>query len=278
MEERVAFMMKNLERQLDDGDFDVDVFGFSRGAASATLFLNKIQEKINEGKDKRYQKINLRFTAIFDQVPSKRSMGGQFSGRTLDTIGYLGSLTFWSPDTYARNANNRGFTLNKDMKFEYRPLHLVSLDEQRKEFAVTDLNGVLPLDAKNRALQVGFVGVHSDIGGGYGGSIFEFIAREFVYEKSKEYGLSLWDEDGYAKLDAEFRPIYEKYKKGFRDSKGNRQLSWIEAWPHESDKAIFNGDEPRHLPQDLLLHESVDWFMHVPDNSILGYTKLRPGN
>lgn len=274
MEERVDWMIRHLEEQLNKGDFDVDVFGFSRGAASATLFLNKIQEKINEGKDERYKKINFRFIVLFDQVPSVGV--ARIGGRFLDTIAYFLTFTFWSPNTHDRHAEDKGFTLTKDMKFQFQPLHLIAIDEQRKEFAVSDVNKDLPEDAKNRALQVGFMGVHSDIGGGYGGSLFEFITRQFVYEKSKEYGLSIWDEEKFAELQSKYRDLYNKYKKGFRDSSGRRQLPWLTVWPHDSDSWKFNGHEPRHFPEDMLIHESVDWFLKMPSNSIKGHRKLNP--
>ncbi|RMD83196.1 MAG: hypothetical protein D6820_02625 [Lentisphaerae bacterium] len=152
--------------------------------------MNKIQQKINEGKDERYKKIKFRFIVLFDQVPSVGV--ARIGGRFLDAIIYLVTFGCVNRNIYDLYAEDKGFTLTKEMKFQFQPLHLIAIDEQRKVFAVSDVNKWLPKDAKNRALQVGFMGVHSDIGGGYGGSLFELITRQFVYEKSKEYGLSIW--------------------------------------------------------------------------------------
>jgi hypothetical protein len=184
MEGRAEHMMIQLEKRLKSGDKVVDLFGFSRGAATATLFLNMIQEKIDSGNPD-YAGIDVRYVALFDQVPSRMGAVRQAAGRAVDTLGYLGSFTFSSPDVYARNAGNSSFTLPNGMKFKIPPLHLVSIDEQRKEFAVSDLKG---------ARQVGLKGVHSDVGGGYGGRFFEYIALRYVYEDQKKMGLDLFDE------------------------------------------------------------------------------------
>jgi uncharacterized protein (DUF2235 family) len=63
MSDRVDFMLKNLEKQLRAGDKTVDVFGFSRGSATTTVFLQRIQERIESG-DQLYQDIEVRFVAV----------------------------------------------------------------------------------------------------------------------------------------------------------------------------------------------------------------------
>ncbi len=254
MEARVDFMMEELKKNLQNKDKVVDLFGFSRGAASATLFLNRIQEKIDSG-DPLYQGINVRFVSLIDQVPTKRNIAGQTVGRSFDTLGYACSLTFWSPDTFARNANNEGFSLPKGMAFQFRPLHLVSIDEMRKEFACSDIEG---------ALQIGFRGVHSNLGAGYGGSLFEFITREFIIEKSQADGLDLFEAKKYTQYDGPYRPIYNNYRNNF--IKGH--LTKIPLLPTDNSDVIFNDNEPRHLPKNLIIHPSAYWFIGSPYNSI----------
>ncbi len=58
MEGRVDWMLKNLEKELEKGDNIVDVFGFSRGAATGTLFLNKIKERM-DSSDPKYAKYKI---------------------------------------------------------------------------------------------------------------------------------------------------------------------------------------------------------------------------
>ncbi|CAM2009692.1 phospholipase effector Tle1 domain-containing protein [Acanthopleuribacter pedis] len=264
MEERVQDMLNNLENELRKGDKVVDVFGFSRGAASATLFLNKIQSKI-DAKDELYKDIKVRFVTLFDQVPSKRGAIRQTLGSGADYLGAIVTLKFWQPNSYARNANNEGFTLPKNMTFIHQPIHLISIDEQRKEFAVSDLQG---------ALQVGFRGVHSNVGGGYGGSIFEFIARQFVIDMSEHYGLTLWDETKLASMGEDYRETYEQYKQYFY-IQGRGVKKRLKDSPTDNGKWYFNDGEYRHLPKNLVIHPSAMWFSEKPKNPMrYKYLKL----
>jgi hypothetical protein len=247
------------------------------------LFLNKIQDKVDSG-DPLYQGIDVRLVALYDNVPSDMFIGHQLVGRSLDTVGYLGSLTLWSPDTYARNANDSEFLLPKGMKFKFKPYHLVALDEQRKEFAVTDLQG---------ADQEGLKGVHSNVGGGYGGSLFEMIARNAVLDRAQGFGLNIFRRDvielnasqNYARQGqyASDRVTYETYMKTFGKQRVSpsaysdlRKLfkergvlpNLIDLAPTDNSKKMFNDNEPRHLPEGLTLHPSVMWFLQNPLNAM----------
>jgi len=104
MEARVDWMIENLEKQLRLGDNVVDLFGFSRGSASASRFLNAIQAKI-ESKDPLYIDIEIRFVALFDQVPSKASVTKQVVSSALDALGHGITISEWQPHPSARNAN-----------------------------------------------------------------------------------------------------------------------------------------------------------------------------
>jgi hypothetical protein len=277
MDDRVGYMMAELEKRLDANDKDVDVFGFSRGAASATLFLNKIQEKVNGGNPK-YAGINIRYVALFDQVPSSMGITHQLGGRALDTAGYslglagagLGrvvSLGFWkppvwTPDVYARNANSEGFNFPKGMTFADKPLHLVALDEQRKEFAVSDLQG---------ARQIGFKGVHSDVGGGYGGTFFEYITLRKVFEDQKSLGLNLFNEAvlfSNTPTDRSPQSMEERWGQLYRDCRSGAQSAKLGYTAWDNSAAKFNDGEPRHLPAGMAIDPSVWWFSQAPKNRI----------
>lgn len=292
MTARADYMMERLEEQLKAGDNVVDVMGFSRGAATATLFLNKIQEKKDAG-DPLYANINVRNVVLFDQVPSDMSLSHQVTGRTLDTVGYIATDGLWVPDTYARNANDSEFLLPSGMKFHHPPLHLVALDEQRKEFAVSDLEG---------ATQIGLRGVHSNVGGGYGGSIFETIAREVAIEYTERHGSRVFDRgllnasiqtnlrtdaaraahtDAMSLYDAKASKTGERMH-GFLahpSTYNYDQYGWarwlkphyaplLTAIPTDNSAAGFNDNERRHLPASLLLHPSVFWFDSDPKNGM----------
>ena len=75
--------------------------------------------------------------------------------------------------------------LPQGMHFEVTPLHLVAMDNHRKEFAVSDLIG---------ARQIGFAGGHSDFGGSYGGFL-EYITLNYVIDDQRKFGLNLFNRD-----------------------------------------------------------------------------------
>jgi Uncharacterized alpha/beta hydrolase domain (DUF2235) len=135
--------------------------------------------------------------------------------------------------------------------------HLVSLDEQRREFAVTDLQG---------ALQVGFRGVHANVGGGEKDDFFAYITRRFVYEKAKEAGV-VFDEKKWAKADRTFTSMYDSY---------DREIQPFRYYLEPTDNSAIHWDdnERRQLPKGLLLHKSVKWFSSKPKNSIKDYGYL----
>ncbi|MDE0837754.1 MAG: DUF2235 domain-containing protein, partial [Kiritimatiellae bacterium] len=201
-----------------------------------------------------------RFVSLFDQVPSKlgltRSLcssvlNASLSGITLGALGY---------NPYERVSDSSGdfsFTLPKGMTFENQPLHLVALDEQRREFAVTDVQG---------ALQVGFRGVHSNVGGGYNNDFLAYISRRFVYDKAKKAGLEFFDEK-WAASDPLWEALYDYHSSGMA---GDR----LSISPTDNSAVHWDDKEKRRLPKDMLLHQSVNWFDSAPKNSIKGYGYL----
>jgi hypothetical protein len=200
---------------------------------------------------------------FFDQVPSKELMvtGAVRSG--IDYVFYVPSNVFGKgdPNHYERSASKEKCQLPASMTFSVTPLHVVSIDEQRKELAVTDLHG---------ARQVGVRGVHSDVGGGYGGNFFEFIARELVVEYSVGSELDLFNEKDLAVYDGRWRVIYDGFSRADRE---RRRRSQLPMKPTDNSKFQFNDGEVRELPEDLQLHPSVKWFREPPANTIQKYNE-----
>jgi hypothetical protein len=262
MKARTDWMIANLESQLATGDKVVDVFGFSRGSATASYFLNRIQEQVNAGNP-LYKDINIRFVALFDQVPSKLGMGRTMGSAGLNVAFSVASIGFIGYNPYNRICDKSGefsFTLPKGMK-PGTMLHLVALDEQRREFAVTDIQG---------ALQVGFRGVHSDDGGGYENNFFEYITRRFVYERAKAAGLQFFDSKYHALNPNAMVALYDQYAKDF--SSGT--LPQLGIYPTDNSALIWDDNEKRRLPKGMFLHPSIQWFSTPPANSIKGYQYL----
>ncbi len=66
-EARISDMMEHLRTQIKNGDCDVDVFGFSRGAAQAREFVYRVHGE--------YPDLKIRFLGIFDTVLSTPNPG-----------------------------------------------------------------------------------------------------------------------------------------------------------------------------------------------------------
>jgi hypothetical protein len=134
----------------------VDIIGFSRGAALALAFANRLaQESSNEGA------VPVRFLGLFDVV-------GAF-GIPFD----LGPLRFQQV--------NVGYALTLPPTVQYC-FHAMALDERRQTFALTRVDG---------AHEVWFRGAHSDIGGGNGNVGLNMIALAWMVRKGLACGLPL---------------------------------------------------------------------------------------
>ncbi|MFV1993309.1 MAG: phospholipase effector Tle1 domain-containing protein [Acidiferrobacterales bacterium] len=119
----------------------LDVFGFSRGAASARHFVNmvkylKIPDKTNGG----FHDIELRFLGIFDTVGSFGIPGNKY---------------------------DEGMDYHLDREFVKRTVHLTAEHEKRGLFDLTSIKKNKSEPLPGNCLEKSFPGAHSDVGGGY---------------------------------------------------------------------------------------------------------------
>lgn len=134
---RVAEAMKRVERKFSQGDFVIDVVGFSRGAAIALHFVNELAEVgALPGPNGEKVKARVRFLGLWDVVAA---------------FGIPRSIGFLQFQKI-----NLGWHLTLP-KIVDHCFHAIALDERRESFRVTRVDG---------AYEVWFRGVHSDIGGG----------------------------------------------------------------------------------------------------------------
>jgi hypothetical protein len=128
----------------------IDIFGFSRGAATARAFINRLHELKKMPANGYWRKeqvtIEVRFCGLFDTVGSIIQPGGDYNG---------------------------GFNLNLGRVSAKAVYHLTAYHEYREYFPISSLkteSGRLP--AAHFAEEC-LPGAHSDIGGGYGGDNIE---------------------------------------------------------------------------------------------------------
>jgi len=137
----------------------VDIIGFSRGCVAAIDFANKIREWERDHRVPAAKRTRLRFAGLLDAV---------------DAIG-LPPID-WDPFYYKHLPTGAaGFS---------SAVHAVALHETRRSFQVMDVRGVHET--------VGFIGNHSDIGGGYRSTGLSDIVLAFIYRKAAAAGVA-WD-------------------------------------------------------------------------------------
>jgi uncharacterized protein (DUF2235 family) len=148
-------------------DRTVDVIGFSRGAALALHFCNKLAKGVEVKGEAEKVKPKIRFLGVWDVVPS---------------FGLPGILV--SP----LNEINIGWDLDVPSCVEHC-FHAMALDERRGAF------NVYRLDPENDdAPQIEerwFRGVHSDVGGGNGNVLLGNISLTWMLEQAHATGLPI---------------------------------------------------------------------------------------
>jgi uncharacterized protein (DUF2235 family) len=151
---RIRQMMERLENNFEAGDQEIDVIGFSRGAALAISFANEIARKLPT--------VSIRFIGVWDIV-------GEFG--------------------VAGEHINAGHNLNMPPNVQHC-YHAMALDECRAFFQLTRLTGT-GVNEAGRLVEVWFRGVHSDIGGGNGNFGLNCIALNWMYENARRHNLKI---------------------------------------------------------------------------------------
>jgi len=146
---RVHEGLQQLSDNFAAGDAEIDIVGFSRGAALAVDFANRVNQLPGHP--------TVRFLGIWDCVPS-------FGVATID-LDPTWELEL--PDNVAKC------------------YHAMALEERRQTFHLHRLSArVEDADAEGRLFEVWFRGVHSDVGGGNDNSALSSIALNWMLQKA----------------------------------------------------------------------------------------------
>ena len=186
---RIDEMYDELCDNWEQGDHVIDIVGFSRGAALAVHFANKVGDegvKLSDGGAEKNCRV--RFLGVWDIV-------GSF-GLSFDTFVNFQDINLgWDIDTIHDCVENCS--------------HAMALDERRETFAVTRLD---PDNKYNNIEEAWFRGVHSDIGGGNGNEARSNIALQWMLAQARKCGLSFNETKArlprYSKTDR-FSAIFE---------------------------------------------------------------------
>ncbi len=162
-QERIDEARKSLFANFSSGDQEIDIVGFSRGAALALHFANTIAKegvRNPESGERLAEKSPIRFLGLWDVVAA--------FGIPID-IGIPFSRI------------NLGYRLKLPDNVKYC-FHALALDERRQTFRPTRVNG---------GYEVWFRGVHSDIGGGNDNQALSHIALRWMLRKAIKSGLPI---------------------------------------------------------------------------------------
>jgi len=147
--ELLGFMKRNVQQDLCIAKIQFDVFGFSRGAAAARHFANRVMEQD---------------PAIATAI-TKGLRGDFYDGQPSGEVRFLGLF-----DTVAAIGGISNFfdingRSNPRVKLELRPsvakkvFQITAMNEYRYNFSLNSIQGMWP--------ELALPGAHSDIGGGY---------------------------------------------------------------------------------------------------------------
>jgi uncharacterized protein (DUF2235 family) len=152
---RIRDAMEELAKNFAAGDREIDIIGFSRGAALAMHFANEIHDEMNGAE--------VRFLGIWDTVASFGLPGNDLN-------------IAWT------------LTLPANVKSCY---HAMALDERRGNFPLTRVRTAGNSTASPGTIQeVWFRGVHSDVGGGQSVGLSS-VALCWMLANAKREGLPI---------------------------------------------------------------------------------------
>lgn len=164
---RVDEMLKLCTAEFAAGEKTVDIMRFSRGAALALHFANKLSDgvRVNGGTLKAD---SIRFLGLWDTVPA---------------FGMPGVVIDWAGDV------NIGWDLDLPPHV-LRCSHALARHEHRQAFDVHRLD---PGHRRNNVHEVWFRGSHSDIGGGNSNAARNAISLRWMMEEAQRAGVPITD-------------------------------------------------------------------------------------
>ncbi len=151
------------------GTLELDVFGFSRGAAAARHFANQVLQRANGPLGALHRQRKFSPGPDFDW---DRDVVINFIG-LFDTVAAIGGWDDWADPS---DAINGGIDLYLAPDAARQVVHLVARDEYRRNFS---LNRVSPPHR-----EIVLPGAHSDLGGGY---LTESVERLYLVRPRRNW-------------------------------------------------------------------------------------------
>jgi hypothetical protein len=176
----IQYFNEEASAYINDQAMDVDIVGFSRGSAEARDFANRIAANSNNGwysysvdGVQHCQKVNFRFMGLFDTVLSTNFSDSAYNLAIPDEFAYVAQAV----------------ALN-----EHRGKTLRQLPDSTGAFPLESIMGDA-VPASVTRIELGFIGAHADIGGGFGADENQLsqVALAWMVEQAKVAGVAMGD-------------------------------------------------------------------------------------
>ena len=182
-------------------NINLDVIGFSRGAASARMFASQVQTLMTTGKRVQYRQQRGETVAsgstpwLYTNAWLKNNCNVNFNFNFMglwDTVPSYGT----SLDNDVRELSKLGKSLSIPSSFK-KVVHAVAVNEHRAHFHGRSIfdNQTQATKFANSANRVerGFLGAHSDIGGGYKEGDLSDVSLMWVIQEAKKASIKFDD-------------------------------------------------------------------------------------
>ncbi|THF64561.1 hypothetical protein E6C76_10880 [Pseudothauera nasutitermitis] len=204
-----SYFIDEAEAMEDDEVMDIDIVGFSRGAAQAREFANRLTaasividgvrfiqysatDSASGEEVTRCQPVNLRFMGLFDTVLSTDLPSG-----AAYRLGIPGEFAYVAHAVALNEYRSQPYSSDV---FGY-PFNAAFWNSTRRNLPDDLHQGGFPLESIGAGsltpdqvrIERGFIGAHADIGGGYdeGENQLSFVALNWMVEQAKKAGVNM---------------------------------------------------------------------------------------
>lgn len=271
---RIRRMYRNLCKRYHAGETDIDLIGFSRGAALAVHFANVISEHgIRNPNGRKHVGLHYDRTLGWSFRMPKADPASDVRAPHVRFLGLFDTVaSFGVPIGPFRNRPTRRWCVTTIPDNVRRSFHAMALDEVRATFALVRPNRA---QERDRHYEVWFRGVHSNIGGGYPDRGLSDIALSWMME------MYLWT------LDRECSVLTTPlaFAQALRQMEPERP-STVAAWKGTSLETLETNPDGelgrpadirrqawRAVPADALVHHSV--YRRTPNMLLDHYSSNR---
>lgn len=176
-------------------NINLDIVGFSRGAATARMFANKV-EQLMDGNNDPYVPFPAKWRETTKWLKNSCNVNFKFN-----FMGLWDTVPAYEPDaTTGVNSYNDGTELELEISNKWkRVVQAVAVNEHRSGFHGRSIfnsqKEANAGDKKNR-IERGFLGAHADIGGGYPEGDLSDVALMWVVKEAELAGVKKLDVPG----------------------------------------------------------------------------------